>query len=65
MNGTGDIESDKKHIDNFKIDSHTVKIDQSPVLGLPRNPVGPGGRWEVLISLEHFIISFHHNRIIL
>ena len=57
MNGTGDIENDKKHIDNFKIDSQTEKIDQSPVLGLLHNPEGPGG-WEVLalISLEHFII---------
>ena len=34
VNGTGDIESDKSHIDNFKIDSQTEKIDQSPVLGL-------------------------------
>ena len=59
VNGTGDIESDKSHIDNFKIDSQTEKIDQSPVLGLPRHPLGQVGwyRWGVLISLEHFIIS--------
>ena len=51
MNGTGDIESDKKHIDNFKIDSQTEKIDQSPVLGLLLNPGGlEGGRcWRGLV----------------
>ena len=43
MNGTGDIESDKSHIDNFKIDSQTEKIDQSPVLGLLHNGGGQVG----------------------
>ena len=43
MNGTGDIESDKKHIDNSKIDSQTEKIDQSPAVGLLCSPVGRGG----------------------
>ena len=42
VNGTGDIESDKSHIDNFKIDSQTEKIDQSPAVGLLRSPVGRG-----------------------
>ena len=55
VNGTGDIESDKKHIDNFKIDSQTEKIDQSPALGLVYLTTPQGRLVLALISLEHFI----------
>ena len=54
MNGTGDIESDKKHIDNSKIDSQTEKIDQSPVLGLLDSPVVEGG-WKVLALISSLV----------